>query len=343
MADSLIDIGQGIKIINPEALQGTASDPTKQMQNTLSILDLAGRIQDRPLERAKKEIDLSLAENELNMIDVKNQKMRADLESAVESEKRAKYKFFGEALNQALDMSRIDPNIGMQMLQKAIPNAGFIPREKGAYTVVIPTGKDNFQTFTVDPNKILKPEDRLLSETNLRKQFEDSPEVRQYSTVDQYFKLAKKATEKPSGAGDVSIGYGVIKALDPNSSVMQGELANTSNTSGISQLMINKINKLQTGKIFGDEASATRKEFLEIIERRKNDLEKTVTQIGQNNYGIAERAGLDAKSSIRPVGSLGVDSFIPFDILDKIPVNQLTTQQKQRLLKYKEEQASGNN
>jgi hypothetical protein len=343
MADSLVDLGGGVKMVNPEKFIGEVSDPTKKMANTLSILDLAGKIQDRPLDRAKKEIDLSLSQNELNMIDVKNKKMRVDLESAVQGEKRAQYKFIGDAINQALDMSRIDPNLGMQMFQKAIPNAAFIPREKGAYTVVVPSKEGGFQTFNVDPNKILKPEDRLSSESNLRKQFEDAPETRSYSKINLAYKRAQKAVKNPTGPGDISLVFDTVTSLDPNTGVKEGEIGLVQNVAGISNLLLNKMKKLENGTLFGEEASATRKELFDIIERGNNNLEQIVLQIGQNNYGMAKRAGLDAESSVRPVGSLGVDSFIPFDILDQIPVEQLSTAQKQRLLKYKQEQTSGNN
>lgn len=335
MADGLVDIGGGVKIISPDALIPPVVDPIKKATETLGLVNLIGQVKNIPLERRKLEAQTLINENDVKQIDFQNHKLRVELQNSIDQNKRETIKFFGDTIDQGLKLFQSDPTLGMTMLQKVIPNVQFIQNKDGSFTGVTPTNDGKFKTFLVDPNKVTDPNTRNSSEDMARKDFESQPEFQQYAVVDQYYKLAKQALEKPTGAGDVSIGYGAIKALDPTSSVMQGELANTKNTSGISQIMLNKINALQSGKLLGPEASQTRAELVEIIQRRNDSLQKTVKEIGRNQYSFTQGRGLNPQAVVRPVGELKMNDFVPIADLDKVPLSQLTKEQKLELYNFK--------
>jgi hypothetical protein len=334
MADSLIDLGGGVKMVNPDSFLSKPVSGVEQFQNTLSTLNAVNQIKDYPIERAKKEADLKLAENDVYNIDVNNRKLRFEFESAKAEEKRNQVKFFGDTLTKAIEVYHVSPILGMSMMKEIAPNATFMDDENGSMHAFIPDENGKIQTFAIDAEK-LPPEKRRDQEDKAKSQLESQQEFRDYAVVNQALKLGEKAVLKPTGPGDVSLVYGAITALDPRTGVKEGELSVVQNVSGISNLLLNKMKKLESGKLFGDEASQTRAELFEIIQRKNNALENTVKEMGRNNYRISKSRRLNPLSTVRPVGDLNVNSFMPLDELDKLPVNQLTPAQKLELYNSK--------
>ena len=58
-------------------------------------------------------------------------------------------------------------------------------------------------------------------------------QMKPFTDLGQAFKKVEAAALNPSAAGDISMVYGYMKILDPNSTVMQGEQATASNAGGV--------------------------------------------------------------------------------------------------------------
>lgn len=335
MPDSLLDLGGGVKMANPENfIDQKPTSAVEQFKSTLSTLNAVNQYKDYPIERAKKEADLTLAENDVYNIDVQNRKLRFELESAMAEERRKQINFFGDVVNKAVELYPTSPELSKHMMQQIMPNALFMDDKNGALHMFT-QGKDGkIDTFAMDTEK-LPPKERRDEEDKALARMEGQQEFKDYATVNQAFKSAKQAVANPTPAGDVSLVYNFITSMDPRTGVKEGEVALAGNIVGVSQMLKNKIDRLETGKALGPEASATRKEILEIISRKNLTLEKTVKEMGRNNYTISKSRRLDPFATVRPIGDLNVNSFMPLEELDKLPIDKLTPAQKLELYNFK--------
>lgn len=343
MPDGLVDIGGGFKVISPDAFKTEVKSGTQVATEYLGLMNLQNQIKDYPIERLKKEADLTLAQNKVDMIGVENDKLRAELESAVQGEIRSKIKFWGDTMVQSLQLGAMDPGLGFAQMSKVLPPGSFpkaVEGKPGAYNIIVPTGKklptgaQEFKSFLFDPNKITDPNQRLQAETNFRKDFEQTPEVQRFSILHSAYATAQNAIKNVTGANDLALYYATIKSLDPTSSVMQGELANATNTRGISESLLNKLNQYAKGAKLGPQASKARQELADIVAEKYNTSRMTVKEIGRNNYRIAEGSGLKGASTIRPVGDLTANDFLPIETLAEMPADKLTKDQKLDVYNY---------
>lgn len=69
--------------------------------------------------------------------------------------------------------------------------------------------------------------------TNLRKEFNNLPDVKTFGEVDASYRKVRDAATNPSAAGDLGLIFAYMKMLDPGSSVREGEFANAQNAGGI--------------------------------------------------------------------------------------------------------------
>jgi len=99
--------------------------------------------------------------------------------------------------------------------------------------------------------------------SSLRKEFNALPEVKQYSEVTTAYNKLKSAAKVPSAAGDMSMIFGYMKLLDPNSTVREGEQAQAQQATGVPQQIINLYNKTLTGQRLNPEQ---RNDFLKQAE-----------------------------------------------------------------------------
>ena len=69
--------------------------------------------------------------------------------------------------------------------------------------------------------------------TNLRKEFDDLPEVKSYKLAKTAYKSIEDATKRNTTASDINIVYGIAKLYDPTSVVREGEYATVANSPNI--------------------------------------------------------------------------------------------------------------
>jgi len=82
------------------------------------------------------------------------------------------------------------------------------------------------------------------------KQFQDdySRDSKTYITIRNGYQQVRGAAENPDAAGDLSLIFGYMKMLDPNSVVRETEFANAQNAAGVPDRVRNLWNKAMTGE-----------------------------------------------------------------------------------------------
>lgn len=357
MPDSLIDLGGGFKVLNPEKLipDTKQTNPIESATSILGLVNTVGEIQqrnlkaeqdaqDRPLLQQKLQADVDYAQNKVKMIPKENEKLLTEIYNSKQEELRKSITFFGDAMEKGLKLGQSNPELGLGYIMRVLPK-GSVPvpvqDKKGVYQVMIPDGNRGYKEFLYDPTKISDPNNRLQGEANMRKEFESTPEVSQFNILHGAYKTAVGSLKNPTQAKDLALKYSILKALDPSSNVMPGEMATADNTTGISQYTLNQINRLMGGPTLGEEKSNVRKELFDVIKEKYETKKKTVIELGRNNWRIAEGAGLTPDATLRPIGDLKINDFIPVDRLANMPIEKLSKQQKLDLYNYQTQQ--GNN
>ena len=145
----------------------------------------------------------------------------------------------------------------------------------------------------------------------------------------QAFEKVQVAALNPSGAGDISLIYGYMKILDPNSTVMQGEQASAQNAGSVPEAIRAKYNSI----IAGDKLDPNvRADFLNqarlIVESQRtmaNDVRDRYSELAQA-YGLKpEQIVFDPFKRIKPPGEVVKEStpikandwWKKFDLLPK--------------------------
>lgn len=140
--------------------------------------------------------------------------------------------------------------------------------------------------------------------TNLRKEFNDLPEVKNYRSVVPIFNSAIKAPD--TRAGDIQFAYTIGKIFDPNSVVREGELKLVGDAATVLERFQGELRTLTEGK--GRLTPATRRELLQTAEARVKELEAAQA---------AARATYEtqAKAKNMPLDQI----FIEMPKLEKLP------------------------
>lgn len=85
-------------------------------------------------------------------------------------------------------------------------------------------------------------------ETDLRKEFNARPEVKEYRDVANSYRTIQRLQGSDSAAGDISLIFAYMKMLDPGSVVREGEFATAQNAAGIPDRVVNAYNKALNGE-----------------------------------------------------------------------------------------------
>lgn len=103
------------------------------------------------------------------------------------------------------------------------------------------------------------PSKAFEQENSLRDEF--ISQSQEFVTKQNNFKIVESAGKNPTHAGDISLVYGYMKMLDPNTGVLQGEQANISNAKAIPDYIRGEYNRLITGE--GTLSENTRNQFID--------------------------------------------------------------------------------
>lgn len=126
-------------------------------------------------------------------------------------------------------------------------------------------------------------------EVNLRREFNNRQEVKDFRTVQSAYNSVQAAARNPSAAGDLSLIFAYMKILDPGSVVREQEFANAQNAAGVPDQIRNRYNQILNGQRLNPNQ---RRDFL----NQANNLFQTRRQTYQgieNEYrGYAESYGV---------------------------------------------------
>lgn len=147
-----------------------------------------------------------------------------------------------------------------------------------------------------------KPGDpQLKAATDLRKEFQGRPLVKEANTIKTAYNKITKAAKTPSAAGDMSMIFGYMKLLDPNSTVREGEYASAEQARGIPEEILGAYNKAKEGQRLTDKQ---RKDFLNqaknVYNAQVEELQGVETEFGS----LADRYGVDRGLIYQPTGLL---------------------------------------
>jgi hypothetical protein len=128
----------------------------------------------------------------------------------------------------------------------------------------------------------------------------------------QAFEKVQVAALNPSGAGDISLIYGYMKILDPNSTVMQGEQATAQNAGSVPESIRAKYNSIIGGEKLDPNVRA---DFLNqarlIVESQRtmaNDVRDRYSELARA-YGLKpEQIVFDPFKRIKPPGDIAKDA-----------------------------------
>lgn len=98
-----------------------------------------------------------------------------------------------------------------------------------------------------------KQSDAAKAGNDLRKEFNNLPEVKAFKEVQVAFDKVSKAGSAKSAAGDMAMIFGYMKLLDPGSSVREGEYANAQNAAGVPERIVAMYNRAKNGQLLTPE------------------------------------------------------------------------------------------
>ncbi len=122
-----------------------------------------------------------------------------------------------------------------KLMPKPGPSPAAIDRQKK---------KDELLDLTIDEKK----KKGVPDGTDLRKEFNALPAVKQYNEVRTSFAKMEQAVRDPSAAGDIALIFSFMKMLDPTSTVREGEFASAQNAAGVPDQVRNAFNRAANGE-----------------------------------------------------------------------------------------------
>ena len=314
MADGLLDLGGGVKMVNPSALipGGGGSD-------ALSLLKLSTDLQMLPLQAKKLQIDTALKENELMNIEVENLAKRVSLGASAADQQRTQIKFLLEGYKQVYELFKLDPGLGNVALSQLNPDAQASMNEDGTVSIHLPSQKSGSTasmeekiTINIDPNK-LDPEKRATLEGQWFDRFhKPSGAIVSYNEISRNFKTLEASSKLATGAGDLAVVFAFMKMLDPTSTVREGEAANAKNTPNVPDTIRNMWNRAlaSDAPLFGAKDSTARKNFVGAATAVAKEARNSALLFGKDIADYAKRERLNPKNVVSPVGDISEDEFI---------------------------------
>jgi hypothetical protein len=178
-----------------------------------------------------------------------------------------------------------------------------------------PMAAINLETAQLELQRLrdggVDPEKAFANEVELMKAYRTEPAVQTYNLISGHYNTMLSAYNTTQtdpaaqGAGDLAMVYSYMKMLDPNSTVMQGEYASASNTSGVPDRVRNTYNAVIEGAGL---TPAQRQAFLTQAGGMLQVRAQPLAGINELYSGTAQRGGVQPNFLITPPP---LPSFIP--------------------------------
>ena len=145
--------------------------------------------------------------------------------------------------------------------------------------------------------------------TNLRKEYNNDPIVKDTKNVQQAFSKIKKSATDVSAAGDLALIFNYMKMLDPGSTVREGEFANAQNSGGIPDQVRAKYNQLINGERLSTDQ---RKDFLKQSTNIYDAQVDQLNSVNQRYTELSDAFGVESKYVV----------MNPYDFSDQVNPNK---------------------
>lgn len=137
------------------------------------------------------------------------------------------------------------------------------------------------------------------SETELRKEFADLPEVKKYKNAIPAYQAVVKAAKTNNPQADINLIYGLAKLYDPDSVVREGEYATIANSQAIPEWLKGQAQRLVGG---GRLTEATKKQIIDQATIRKDTFESEFNGAQESYAEIARRRNMNPENIFPKVG-----------------------------------------
>lgn len=143
----------------------------------------------------------------------------------------------------------------------------------------------------------------------LRSQYNGEQAVKDATQVSAAYSTVRSALTQGTAAGDMAGIFAFMKAMDPGSTVREGEYANAQNAAGVPERIRNAFNKAKDGQILDQNQ---RKDFLTTMEQMVANRRKALDGVNQRYSQIASRWQVDPRDVV----------YDPFSASDLTPEDQ---------------------
>lgn len=126
------------------------------------------------------------------------------------------------------------------------------------------------------------------NEGDLRNELERNPVTKAYRESSVAFQKVQQAAQDPSAAGDLALIFGVMKTLDPGSTVREGEFANAQNAAGVPDRIRAAFNNITSGQRLTPEQ---RRDFVRTAEGQHGAQRRAYEQLANSYRGLASQTG----------------------------------------------------
>ena len=131
------------------------------------------------------------------------------------------------------------------------------------------------QRLGLERDRLNRPDkpDKPASPDNLREEFQKLQPFKDFNQISAAYKKIQTTSE--TGAGDMSLIFGYMKLLDPNSTVREGEYATAQNAGSVPQNLIAAYNKAISGeKLAPDVRKQFRDESTKVYNAQKSEYDR---------------------------------------------------------------------
>lgn len=141
----------------------------------------------------------------------------------------------------------------------------------------------------VDPNGGVDQRRQQTMAVQLRKEFDQLPDVKQFNEVANAVEIVQQLASSKSAADDVGLIFSFMKTLDPNSVVRETEFATAQNAAGIPDQIRNMYNRALSGNRLND---TQRKQFVSTVRSVYDSRKRRYDQLVRQYQGYARDSGL---------------------------------------------------
>ena len=143
-----------------------------------------------------------------------------------------------------------------------------------------------------DPNAGLN---LMAGEEKLRGEYDKG--LKEYTAAREGYGKVVAAAKTGTPAGDIALIFGLMKTLDPTSTVREGEFATVQNSGTVDQTVANIYNRLLTGE--GSLTPAQRSQYADTARRQFEVYQRTADSLGERYGGLAKSYGYDPSRVVR--------------------------------------------